>query len=232
MKHKNSHLLVGYWSRLRAGRDAPDQTDIDPRAIKRLLSYTFILDCENPARPVYRLAGTALCERFGFELKGTGFLAHWDPQSSLSLAALLRQSLALRQPVCLFSVATTADNRMVELEAVLAPIRFHGAEPRRFFGMVQMLSDPTPLLGRTIAYERLIGSQLIREDEPLPNHDQTNLPPPGPISKPHAKAPYLRLVISRDHPHLSAFGAGDLLRKMSDWMGRPANSDDSPRFGV
>ena len=65
MKHKNSHLLVGYWSRLRAGREIPDQIDIDPRAIKRLLSYTFILDCENPARPIYRLAGTALCERFG-----------------------------------------------------------------------------------------------------------------------------------------------------------------------
>ena len=46
MKHKNSHLLVGYWSRLRKGREVPDQTDIDPRAIKRLLSYTFILDCE------------------------------------------------------------------------------------------------------------------------------------------------------------------------------------------
>ena len=43
------------------------------------------------------------------------------------------------------------------------------ASRTRFFGMVQMLSDPTPLLGRTIAYERLIASQLIREDEPLPN---------------------------------------------------------------
>ena len=62
MKHKNSHLLVGYWSRLRKGREVPDQTDIDPRAIKRLLSYTFILDYANPARPVYRLAGTALCD--------------------------------------------------------------------------------------------------------------------------------------------------------------------------
>lgn len=234
MKHKNSHLLVGYWSRLRAGRDAPDQTDIDPRAIKRLLSYTFILDCGIPARPVYRLAGTALCERFGFELKGSGFLAHWDSQSSLALAGLLRQSLQLCQPICLSSVAATADNRMVELETVLAPIRFNDAEPKRFFGMVQMLSDPTPLLGRTIAYERLIGSQLIREDERLPDYDETNLPPPGTISKPHAKAPYLRLVVSRDHPHLSAFGAGDLLQKMSDWIGRAdaANSENLPHFGL
>ena len=80
MKHKNSHLLVGYWGRIRKGRDVPDQTDIDPRAIKRMLPYVFILDAEDTSRPIYRLAGTALCERFGFELKGTGFLAHWEAQ--------------------------------------------------------------------------------------------------------------------------------------------------------
>lgn len=168
MKHKNSHLLVGYWSRLRAGRDVPDQIDIDPRSIKRLLSYAFILDCENPARPIYRLAGTALCERFGFELKGTGFLAHWEAQSSLSLAMLLKQSLKLRQPICLSSIAATVENGMVELETVLTPISFNGAAPNRFFGMVQMLSDPTPLLGRTIAFERLIASQLIRRTNRVP----------------------------------------------------------------
>ena len=37
MKHRNSHLLVGYWSRLRKGRDVPDQTDIDPRAIRTVV---------------------------------------------------------------------------------------------------------------------------------------------------------------------------------------------------
>src|SRR3569833_438764 len=148
MKHKNSHLLVGYWSRLRAGRDVPDQTDIDPRAIKRLLSYAFILDCENPARPAYRLAGTALCERFGYELKGTGFLGHWEAHSSLSLAALLRQSLKLRQPICLSSIATTADNGLVELETILTPMTFNGGEPTRIFGMVQMFFFFFLFLGR------------------------------------------------------------------------------------
>jgi hypothetical protein len=234
MKHKNSHLLVGYWSRLRNGRDVPDQTDIDPRQIKRLLSYTFILDCENPSRPVYRLAGTALCERFGFELKGTGFLAHWESQSGLSLASLLHQSLKLRQPICLSSIAATADNGMVELETILTPVSFNGGEPKRFFGLVQTLSDPTPLLGRAIAYERLIASQLIQEDEPLPNYDQ-NLPPPPPppamFQKAHPKAPYLRLVVNQDHP-ISAFGAGDLLHKMFEAFTRlrgVANSQDISR---
>ena len=233
MKHKNSHLLVGYWSRLRKGREVPDQTDIDPRAIKRLLSYTFILECENPARPLYRLAGTALCERFGFELKGTSFLAHWESQSALSLSSLLRQALKARQPVCLSSIAATADNGMVELETILTPVSFNGGETTRFFGMVQMLSDPTPLLGRSIAYERLVGSQIVQEDEPLCDTDQNDQPPPPPPNlRAHPRAPYLRLVVSQDSPALLHFGSGDLLQKMFDAIGRwgAANSEDHSRF--
>jgi len=220
MKHKNSHLLVGYWSRLRKDRAAPSQTDIDPRAIKRFLPYVFILDCENPARPVYRLAGTSLCERFGYELKGTNFLGHWEAQSGLSLAPLLSQALKARQPLCLSSIAATVDNGMAELESVLTPISLDGGQPTRFLGLVQMLSNPGPLLRRTIAYERLIGSQLIQEGEP--QHDQTLPPPPPPPAqiKTHPKAPYLRLVVSRQSPALLNFGSGDLLQQMVQVFGR------------
>lgn len=232
MKHKNSHLLVGYWSRLRRGRAAPDQTDIDPRAIKRLLSYIFILDCENPARPIYRLAGTGLCERFGFELRGTSFLAHWEAQSGLTLAPLLRQALKDVQPISLTSIAATSDNGMVELETVLAPVARDGAAPTRFFGLVQMLSDPKPLLGRAIAYQRLIASTLIQEDEPLPRYDHTLPPPPPPGLRAHPRAPYLRLVVSQDSPAFLNFGSGDLLEKMSSMLDRwqVANNQDESRL--
>jgi len=223
MKHKNSHLLVGYWSRLRKGRAVPDQTEIDPRAIKRMLSSVFILDVENPARPIYRLAGTGLCERFGFELKGTGFLSHWEPQSSLALASLLRQALTLRQPVCLSSIGATADSGMVELETVLAPISFNGAEPTRFIGMIQILGDQSFLAGKPIAFQRLAASQLIREDEPLSSFD--NLPPPPPPQiglrslRNHPKAPHLRLVVSQTRPaastvHFSDEAALNLLKDL------------------
>jgi hypothetical protein len=232
MKHKNSHLLVGYWSRLRKDRAAPSQTDIDPRAIKRFLPYVFILDCENPARPVYRLAGTSLCERFGYELKGTSFLGHWEAQSGLSLAPLMSQALKARQPLCLSSIAATADNGMAELESVLTPISLDGGQPTRFLGLVQMLSNPGPLLRRTIAYERLIGSQLIQEDEP--QHDQTLPPPPPPPAqiKAHPKAPYLRLVVSRQSPALLNFGSGDLLQQMVQVFHRwnVANRQDDSRI--
>ncbi len=206
MKHRNSHLLVGYWSRLRKGREVPDQTDIDPRAIKRMLSFIFILEAADPSRPIYRLAGTSLCERFGAELKGTNFFAHWEGQSREALTALLRQSLTLKQPVSLSSVAVT-EYGMMELETVLTPVTFGDGAPTRFLGMVQVLSDPSVVGGRPIAFERLVGSQLIQESEPLSSFDNPAPPPPPPPPTMNVEslrrrpgAPHLRLVVSRPDP--------------------------------
>jgi hypothetical protein len=202
MKHRNSHLLVGYWSRLRKGRDVPDQTDIDPRAIKRMLSYVFILEAADPAHPIYRLAGTSLCERFGAELKATNFLSHWEAQSRSALTAVLRQALITKQPICLSSIGATAECGMVEMETVLAPVTFGAGAATRFVGMVQILSDMTPLGGKPIAFERLVGTQLIVENEPLSTLDLPPPPPPhsGFRGSFHPKAPHLRLIVNHDKP--------------------------------
>ncbi len=219
MKHRNSHLLVGYWSRLRRGRSVPDQTEINPRAIKRMLSFVFILEAQDVERPVYRLAGTGLCERFGSELKGLNFLSHWEAQSRGALVGLLEQSLRTRQPICLSSIAASLDCGMVELETILAPVSFNGGAPTRFLGMVQVLTDINALGGRPIAFERLIDSQLVREDEPMSSPADMVLPMAGraqsrplpvfdPLGRvaqpaahmlavPHPKAPHLRLVVNQ-----------------------------------
>ena len=194
MKHKNSHLLVGYWSQLRRGRPLPDQTDFDPRAIKRVLADFFILDATNVTRPCYRLAGTALCDRFGFELKGANYFSHWEAESGVTLISLMKQSLKLRLPLCLNSIGATADNGMVEIETILAPVTWAG-RPSRFMGMTQLLSDATPLVGRTIVFERLVGSSIVREGEP-PRAPENSRQDFG--LRAHPRAPYLRLVVDRD----------------------------------
>jgi hypothetical protein len=199
MKHRNSHLLVGYWSRLRKGRDVPDQTDIDPRAIKRILSHVFVLEASDPARPIYRLAGTSHCDRYGGELKGTAFLARWEVQSRSALSLLLQQSSATRQPVCISSLAATEECGMIEIETVLAPLTFGGNTPTRFIGMAQALGDHSALLGKPIMFERLVASQFVRENEPL-LPPEVLPPPPPPALRGHAKAPHLKLVVSRDKP--------------------------------
>jgi hypothetical protein len=204
VKHRNSHLLVGYWSRIRDGRPVPDQTDINPKAIKRLLPFTFILNCEHPSRPYYRLAGTGLCERFGSELKGTGFLAFWDGSSATAIAALLRQSLCLRQPVCLFSMATTESGGIAELETVVTPVSFNGGEARRLFGLVQVLSDPGLLVEHKIVHQRLIGSQLVAEGDVAADGPAATRPDP------RLPAGSLRLVVSQVTPQPQGASANPL----------------------
>ena len=215
MKHRNSHLLVGYWSRLRQGRDVPDQTDIDPRAIKRMLSFVFLLDAFDPDQTHYRLAGTSLCDRYGFELKGARYLAHWEAGSRAAVAGLLRQALALKQPVLISAFGTTPEGAVVEIETVLAPMTFGETAPTRFIGITQVLSDPSPLEGRPIAYQRLAGSQFIREGEPLQKHLP---PPPTPPAlhalRSHPKAPHLRLVVSRTKPMLVNLDMDDAMRAL------------------
>ncbi|MGH6877339.1 MAG: PAS domain-containing protein [Rhizomicrobium sp.] len=199
MKHRNSHLLIGYWNRLRAGREVPDQAEIDPRAIKRMLSHVFILDARDAARPIYRLAGTTLCDRFGLELRGTSFYAHWEARARDRLILLLRQSLHLKQPVWLSAIGTTAQSGVMEMETVLAPLACGSGAPQRFLGIAQFLSDSAQLGGRPIAYERLIDCRMVCEHEPPPARPSD--PPSPPFDSGFAqKAPHLRLVVSRERP--------------------------------
>ena len=216
MKHRNSHLLVGYWSRLRRGRDVPDQCDIDPRAIKRMLSHVFIIDATDTARPHYRLAGTSLCDRYGFELRGTGFLAHWEAGSRSSMTLLLNQSLAMKQPVAISAYGTTPEGALIEMEIVLAPVTFGNEEPRRFLGLIQFLSDPSPLAGRPIAFQRLVGSHFVREDEPLSTYVPPPPPPPAPPPslRSHRKAPHLRLVVSQEKPVAANFDMNETMQTL------------------
>jgi hypothetical protein len=225
MKHRNNHFAVGYWSRIRQGRPAPDQADIDPKALKRLLPFVFLLDARPDGSFLYRLAGTTLCERYGGELRGRDFLSHWDDESRARLAQLLPQALAARMPVCLTSVGATSDCRMIEIETVLMPLTFGGGAPERFLCIAQVLTDVTTLQGHAIAFERLVASALVREEE---NSTSEALPPaPPPQGGVRARAPYLRLVASRPSPERPRalrpdplrFDAHETLRKIFAFCG-------------
>lgn len=193
MKHRNSHFVVGYWGRLRRGRPVPDQTDIDPKALKRVLPIVFLLDARPDGRCVYRLAGTGICERYGTELRGLNFLSQWDADSRVRLTALLRQALSARAPLCLTSVGATQDCRMVEIETVLMPISAQGNEPKHFLGIAQVLGDASPLAGRVVSFERLVASAIVREDEPEPGPAGAD----AEAADGHPRAPHLKLVVSR-----------------------------------
>ena len=227
MKHRNSHFAVGYWSRIRQGRPAPDQADIDPKALKRLLPFVFLLDAQPGGSFIYRLAGTTLCERYGGELRGRNYLSHWDADSSERLKVLLRQALTMRVPLCVTSIGVTEDCRMVEIETLLMPITFGAGEPERFLATAQVLGDISPLGGRPLTFERLVAASLVRENESADDAEPPP-PPPPPVEcadgRSHPRAAHLRLVVSRRDALEPAadplhFDAGATLRKFIAFCG-------------
>jgi hypothetical protein len=206
MKHRNSHLLIGYWSRLRRDGQTPDQADIDPRGIKRMLPSVFILDAHNPACPTYRLAGTLICERFGKELRGASFLGHWEAAARDPLQLLLARALAAKHAICLSAIGTTSHCATMEMETVLAPLTFGPGAARRFLGITQFLGDATSLAGRPITCARLTGSAAIHESETTSRHSEP--PSATPIIRP-SQRPHLRLVSSQGNVAALHFSAGN-----------------------
>ena len=89
MKHAASRELYAYWEERRGQRPAPERADIEPGAIRQVLSDTFILELDAADSHSFRLAGTRVCALFGRELKGESFVDLWDHGSRGPIADLL-----------------------------------------------------------------------------------------------------------------------------------------------
>jgi hypothetical protein len=88
---------------------------------------------------------------------------------------------------------------MVELETVLMPMTFNAGARERFLGVQQLLSDARPLLGRSITFESLVASSLVREGGSPP----AEAPPPGSARKVNSRTSrgaHLTLVVSQTNP--------------------------------
>lgn len=164
MEHINSDLMLWYWNSLRKGRIAPNQSDIEPRAIRKVLPTVFILDASVPSHPTYRLAGTQLCAWFGSELKGKNFLAHWDANASETLAWLLHRGMTLHLPLCIHSLCSCGNDHPVKLETTLAPIGAGASEPTRFIGLAQRLGAELEISEMNFAFQQLSSAQLCDPD--------------------------------------------------------------------
>ena len=70
MENPNTQTLYRYWNELRAGRDAPGRSEVDPRRISGSLETMFILEARDDGQMRFRLAGTRLCEWLGMEARG------------------------------------------------------------------------------------------------------------------------------------------------------------------
>lgn len=165
MKHAASRELYAYWQERRGRRPAPERADIEPGAIRQVLSEAFILALNGTAGYPFRLAGTRVCALFGRELKGESFLGLWTDASRQSMVGLL----AILNDECVGTVAAaTAINdggEPLELELLLLPLIAGRPNLARTIGVLAPLKIPhwlglSPIGRLTLGSRRHVGGPI------------------------------------------------------------------------
>jgi len=133
MKHAASRELYAYWEALRGRRPAPQRAEIEPGAIRHVLSETFIVTLDRSSGYPFRLAGTRVCALFGRELKGESFLGLWDEASRKTVRNLLGILISETVGTVAGVTAYSGSGEPLDLELLLLP-----------------LSAPRPMLARSI----------------------------------------------------------------------------------
>ena len=165
MKHAASRELYAYWEERRGERSAPERTEIEPGAIRQVLSDAFILALDGGAGHPFRLAGTRVCALFGRELKGESFIGLWAASSQPTLRDLLAILLDERVGTVAGVSAQNTDGEPVDLELLLLPLAASRPSLARTIGILAPLQIPSwlgssPVGTLTLGGRRHVGASL------------------------------------------------------------------------
>ena len=165
MKHAASRELYAYWEERRGKRPAPERAEIEPGAIRQVLSDAFILALDGGAGHPFRLAGTRVCALFGRELKGEPFIGLWAAASQPIVSDLL--AILENERVGTVAGVTThsGNGEPIELELLLLPLSATRPSLARTIGVLAPLKIPQwlgsgPIGALTIGGRRHIGAAV------------------------------------------------------------------------
>jgi hypothetical protein len=172
MKHAASRDLFSYWEALRGRRPAPQRAEIEPGAIRHVLSETFIVMLDRNSGFPFRLAGTRVCALFGRELKGASFLGLWDEASRTTLRDLLGLLASETVGTVAGVTARSTAGEPLDLELLLLPLSAPRPMLARGIGVLAPLQVPQwigvrPIGSLTLGSRRHVG--VGAEKRLLPN---------------------------------------------------------------
>jgi hypothetical protein len=152
MKHPSNRELFAHWNERRGSRLAPERSDIEPSAVRRVLGDTFVIEADGMDRHPFRIAGTRLCALFGRELKGESFVALWQRSCQDALRELIAVVTEEKVGVAASATGATADDTLlpVKLEMLLLPLAFQARREARVLGALAPMDLPYWLGARAI----------------------------------------------------------------------------------
>lgn len=173
MRFEKSKQLYSYWLNLKGSRAAPERNEIEPSDIRTLLGDTFILEINHQAKYViYRLAGTRLCASYGRELKGLGYLVHWNEEDNLDVLQSITSVYTNNIPCVISHHNQTDQKRFVEFETLMLPLAPIDDGTSRILGISSPGKVPFWLGAEPITSHRLRSVRQMRNSNQREEHDK------------------------------------------------------------
>ena len=136
MKHPSSREFFAYWDDKRGSARAPDRSEIEPSAVRELLSDIFVLSYDAASGYPFRVAGTRVCALAGCDLKDRSFSALFAPDARREIedmiTAVAEEVLAAVAGI----TATSEDGSPAHLELLLLPFNAGAHAPVSLTGLL------------------------------------------------------------------------------------------------
>ncbi len=163
MKNIGIRELHAYWNALRGRRSAPERADIDPSSIRQWLGDVFILDLDDSAGAVFRLAGTRICSLFNHEIRNWQFCDLFEAREKTEISNLLRGVSTEEKPLVAGIVAHTEGGGALVYELLLLPLRHRGFRGKRMLGMLAA-AEELPLFMKKATYLNMLTLKMLDEE--------------------------------------------------------------------
>ena len=141
MRQQATRELYSYWNGLRRQRAAPDRAEIDPTAIRSVLSDTFMIEADRDGLFPLRLSGARVNALWARDLKGRSFLDLWG-EDRANIAAVLLTVMDGACPIVAGAQTRLSGRAPVDFELLLLPLRHHGRTHARVLGSLASTNLP------------------------------------------------------------------------------------------
>jgi len=165
MRTRGSRTLYRYWRGIREGQRIPHRSAIEPRGLKEVLPWTFIVDRVDREMAPFRLAGTGLCEQYGRELRGSNFLSLWLGDCRRTVRSLIDNVVMMPAPAFIEFEAQASNERRMYGEIVLLPLAASDGEVLQILGGWFPAVTHDPLLERPLIRHRVKKISMLKDEE-------------------------------------------------------------------
>lgn len=164
MQNTTSQLLYKYWNEIRGTRMAPRRFEIEPARLAAILPETFVVECEAGEGHRFRLAGTRVTEKLGFELRGRDFCDLFDAKEPQDFKLFL-DSITEQGAVGVITLdMPTASKRSARFELIVLPLIHTEDRITRLLGAISTCNHEPWLGSEPLLPGRVIEKGIIWPD--------------------------------------------------------------------